>query len=167
MNQDKEFSTGRNEWDSENVSCRTGRWNEQYHRRTAHCWKREITSFPAMCGTPTADANCSKRNQCFPIIQYVEYCTSSDATGSGESSTRRRRTSSGVMGKSETFLAIIVLVMGVCATASTSPKQCDPSRWVSNQYYEGKLVRNVRAISPAACCTLCSQAADCWSWSYM
>ena len=56
MNQDKEFSMGRNEWDSENVSCRAGRLNEQYHRRTAHWWKREITSFPAMCDTTGADA---------------------------------------------------------------------------------------------------------------
>ena len=70
MSQDKEFSTGGNDWDSENVSCRAGRWNKQYHRRTAHCWKREIMSFPAMCGTPTADANCSPRSRSTPNVQY-------------------------------------------------------------------------------------------------
>ena len=47
---------GRDDWDSENVSCRAGRLNEQYHRRTAHWWKREIMSFPAMCDTAGADA---------------------------------------------------------------------------------------------------------------
>ena len=71
MNQDKEFSMGRNDWDSENVSCRAGRLNEQYHRRTAHCWKREIMSFPAMCDTTGADANCFPRNQYFSNIQYL------------------------------------------------------------------------------------------------
>ena len=45
--------------------------------------------------------------------------------------------------------------------------QCDPSRWVKEEYYKGKLLKNVHAVSPAACCAACSQAADCWSWSYM
>ena len=70
MNQDKEFSMGRNDWDSENVSCRAGRLNEQYHRRTAHWWKREIMSFPVMCDTPTADAKQLRRSLYMSIIQY-------------------------------------------------------------------------------------------------
>ena len=70
-----------------------------------------------------------------------------------------------MMGRLGTLLAMSMAALGA-ATASSTPTECDPSRWVKDQYYKGKLVRNVHAVSPAACCAVCSQAADCWSWAY-
>ena len=67
VNQDKEFSWGP---ERDDVSCRTGRQNEQYHRRTAHCWNPEDLTFPTRGGSIFADENCARRSLYNPNIQY-------------------------------------------------------------------------------------------------
>ena len=78
VNQDKEFSWGP---ERDDVSCRTGRQNEQYHRRTAHCWNPEVLTFPTRGGSIFSDENCARRSLYNPNIQYLAGRTEIDFLG--------------------------------------------------------------------------------------
>ena len=67
VNQDKEFSWGLTRDD---VNCRTGMQNEQYHSRTAPFRNPQVLTFPTRGGSTFSDKNCARRRQYNPIIQY-------------------------------------------------------------------------------------------------
>ena len=67
VNQDKEFSWGLTRDD---VNCRTGRQNEQYHSRTAPFRNPEVLTFPARGGSIFSDEICARRSLSIPKVQY-------------------------------------------------------------------------------------------------
>ena len=86
VNQDKEFSWGLTRDD---VNCRTGRQNEQYHSRTAPFRNPQVLTFPTRGGSTFSDKNCARRRQYNSNIQYRGYSSHAGPMQSGSAPRNR------------------------------------------------------------------------------